>query len=363
MLPATLLVALAFIALVPLNTLNDDPTQYFDEDVEYRQAADFTEAHLPGVRDLNFSLDCGLPGCIQDPAFLRAADQFTAWIETQHKVESVFSFVDVLKRINRNMHGDNPAMYTVPDSEALAAQYVLLYELSLPYGLDLGNQVNFDKSAIRITALLRKTTTWEFLDFEKNANQWLQQNHPALASHGSSVWMMFSKLGESNMLSMINGAFLAIVGVTLTICLALRSLRYGLLSIVPNAFPAAIALGIWAVTVGYVNMAVASIFSITLGIIVDDSVHFISKYRRAREQKGLDAEQAVHYAFSNVGAALVVTTAVLGLGFALLGTSSFNLNCHIGAMTAMTVVIALVFDFMVLPSLILRMEANRDKRG
>ncbi|NNC54343.1 MAG: MMPL family transporter [Pseudomonadales bacterium] len=239
---------------------------------------------------------------------------------------------------------------------------MLLYELSLPYGLDITNQVNFDKSAIRITAMLRKSDAQEFIDFEKSAHRWLQANHPNLASHGSSVWMMFNKLGMNNIHSMISGSLLAIIGVTLTICIALRSLRYGLLSLVPNAFPAAIALGIWGISVGYVNMAVASIFSITLGIIVDDSVHFISKYRRAREQKGYDAEQAVHYAFNTVGAALVVTTIVLGIGFSLLASSSFNLNGHIGAMTAMTVVIALVFDFLVLPPLLLAMESRSSRR-
>ncbi|RZV56150.1 MAG: hypothetical protein EX270_05625 [Pseudomonadales bacterium] len=363
LLPLTLLAAMAIITLVPLNGINDDPTQYFDQDIEYRQAADFSEQRLPGMRDLNFSLNCGAPGCVNNPAFLHAADAFTQWIETQEYVESVFSFSDVLKRINRNMHGDDPNWYQVPESEALAAQFLLLYELSLPYGLDMTNQVNFDKSAIRVTVLLRKSLAREFIDFEQRANLWLQDNYPELASHGSSVWMMFAKLGLNNIHSMILGSILAIIGVTLTICLALRSLRYGLLSLVPNAFPAAIALGIWGATVGYVNMAVASIFSITLGIIIDDSVHFISKYRRAREQKGYDAEQAVHYAFNTVGAALVVTTIVLGIGFSLLATSSFNLNGHIGAMTTMTVVIALVFDFLVLPPLLLAMESRKKARG
>lgn len=363
LLPTTLLVALALVALVPLNSLNDDPSQYFDKDVVYRQASDFADENLPGVRDLNFSMHCGEPGCVNDPAFLQAADEFVGWMEQQPLVESVFAFSDVSKRINRNMHGDDPLWYKVPDSVDMAAQYLLLYELSLPYGLDMTNQVNFDKSAIRVTAMLRKSLAREFIAFEAQAHQWLQQHYPQYATHGSSVWMMFNKLGESNIRAMISGGLLAILGVTLTLCIALRSLRYGLLSVVPNVFPAAIAIGLWGLMVGYVNMAVASIFSITLGIIVDDSVHFISKYRRARMQKACSAEQAVHYAFGTVGAALVVTTIVLGLGFALLATSSFNLNGHIGSLTAMTVVIALVFDFLVLPPLLLRFEPKIGGEG
>ncbi|MBT8148669.1 MAG: MMPL family transporter, partial [Pseudomonadales bacterium] len=226
-------------------------------------------------------------------------------------------------------------------------------------GLDLNNQVNFDKSAIRVSIYLRELPARELIAFEQRARSWLQQHHPQLESTGSSTWMMFAHMGENNIRSMIKGAVMALLGVTLTIFIALRSLRYALLSLVPNAFPVAITLGIWGLAVGYVNMAVASIFSISLGIIVDDTVHFISKYRRAREQQGRPGEQAIHYAFSTVGSALVVTTLVLAFGFALLGTSSFNLNGHIGVMTTMTVIIALVFDFLVLPPLLLLLTGNK----
>ena len=113
------------------------------------------------------------------------------------------------------------------------------------------------------------------------------------------------------------------------------------------------AFGLWGLLVGQVNMAVASVFSISLGILVDDTVHFITKYRRGRLTKGLSPEAAIHYAFDNVGVALIITTIVLALGFGILGFSEFNLNAMSGSLVAITIVIALIFDFLMLPSILM----------
>ena len=103
-------------------------------------------------------------------------------------------------------------------------------------------------------------------------------------------------------------------------------------------------------------MAVAAVFSITLGIIVDDSVHFISKYRYARTQKNCTPADAIDYTMRNVGGALFVTTVVLAIGFGLLCFSDFNLNAYLGGLTALTVVVALVFDYLVLPPLLIKFD-------
>lgn len=94
----------------------------------------------------------------------------------------------------------------------------------------------------------------------------------------------------------------------------------------------------------------------TLGIVVDDTIHFLSKYLRARREKGLDAEAAVRYAFSTVGVALVVTTLVLAAGFMVLAQSTFELNASMGLLTAITICLAIVVDFLFLPPLLLLVE-------
>ena len=353
------LVVMALLLMqIPRNQINDDPIEYFKEGVPYRDASDFAQQYLPGVKDLNFSVSCQLEGCINSPEYLQKLEEFTVWLEHQPRVEFVSSYADVIKRLNRNMHGDDPSYYRIPESVELSAQYHLLYELSLPFGLDLNNQINFDKSATKISLVVRKSNTRDLIDLEISAQQWFEDNYPELQSRGASVDLMFAVLGEDNVKGLSIGALLALVGVTLTILIALRSFKYTLISALPNALPAAMALGVWGMVVGEVNMGVAAVFSVTLGIVVDDTVHFISKYRRAREKNNLSPEAAINYAFNNVGVALLVTTIVLSFGFGLLAFSSFNLNAYMGILTAITVTIALIFDFLILPPLLLMFEGK-----
>ncbi|GGZ96003.1 RND transporter [Arenicella chitinivorans] len=352
----TTVVCLAFI---PQNEIDDDPARYFKTHNPYRMAVDFSQTSLPGINDINFTLDCGTPDCIYQPEFLHGADKFASWLRTQDNVETVISYVEVIKKINANFHDDQSDQFKLPEDSAQIAQYNLLYELSLPYGLDLNTLTNMDKSAIKVAAFVRQTSTGNFLELESAAADWLTQDLQLSAPRGSSIRMMFSSLGEENIRGMIWGALFALLGVTLTILASLRSLRYGLISLVANSFPALIAIGIWGMTIAHVNMAVAAVFSITLGIIVDDSVHFISKYRYARLHKNYTPEDAIDYTMRNVGGALFVTTLVLTIGFGLLCFSDFNLNAYLGGLTALTVVVALVFDYLVLPPLLIKF----DKQG
>ncbi|MCW9017451.1 MAG: MMPL family transporter, partial [Kangiellaceae bacterium] len=93
----------------------------------------------------------------------------------------------------------------------------------------------------------------------------------------------------------------------------------------------------------------------------DDTVHFLSKYIRARREKGLSSEDAVHYSFASVGKALWVTTAVLVAGFGVMATSSFKVNADMGLLTAITILIALIIDFLFLPPLLMLLKSKKDK--
>lgn len=354
--------SLLLVLQIPRNHIDDDPIKYFKAGVPYRDAAVFSQENLPAIKNVDFSMSCGEPGCVNTIPYLERLRKFSEWAEKQEGVEYVGSYIDVIKRLNQNMNHGDANFYTLPDSQPLAAQYQLLYEMSLPYGLDLNNQVNFDKSATRIRVFMRQVSTGNFLAFEHLAQDWFAQNYPEGATPGSSVHIMFAAIGEKNIRSMSVGAIAALIGVTLTILVSLWSFKYAAISLIPNGLPAAMALGVWGLTIAEVNMAVAVVFSITLGIIVDDTVHFISKYRRARELHGKSAEESIRYAFSTVAGALIITSSVLAIGFGLLAFSDFNLNAYMGGLTAITIVIAIVFDFFMLPALLMIIDGGRPPR-
>ncbi len=350
-------VILFLIAFVPRNELNDVFVEYFDESFAFRRATDFTTENLTGTYDIHYSLSAGESQGISDPLFLQKVAAFTDWYQAQPEVTHVSTITDTFKRLNQNMHGDDPTYYRLPEQRDLAAQYLLLYEMSLPYGLDLNNQINIDKSATRIAVTLKTLSTNELLALEERAQQWLKKNGlPAMQVPGASTSLMFANIGSRNIQSMLFGAALALILISIILIFALRSLKFGLISLIPNLVPTLMAFGLWGLLVGQVGLGLSVVAGLTIGIVVDDTIHYLSKYLRARREKGLDPEDAVRYAFHSVGLALWVTSLALVAGFAILSQSHFYLNSTMGIMTAVTIAFALITDFLFLPPLLMKLE-------
>ena len=360
LLPGMALLVIGLVALVPQNELNDIFVEYFDESVEFRRHSDFLDENLGGLYRMDYSLDSGESNGVADPEFLARVHAFGDWWRSQPETVHVNVITDTFKRLNRNMHGDDPDWYRLPDRRDLAAQYLLLYEMSLPYGLDLNNQLDVDKQATRMVITMRILSTKSILEMEQRASEWLASNAPELQTQPASPTVMFAHIGERNIRSMLGGTTAALVLISMILMLALRSVKIGLVSLVPNLVPAAMAFGIWAIFVGQVGLALSVVTGMTLGIVVDDTVHFLSKYLRARRERGLASEDAVRYAFNSVGMALLVTSIVLIAGFLILGLSAFELNSGMGLLTAMVLALALLADFLFLPPLLMKIEEKTD---
>ena len=337
--------------------LNDEFIKYFDHSYDFRIASDISAEHLAGLEIIDWALDSGEEGGINNPEYLQTVENFANWFREQPEVRHVYSITDIMKRLNKNMHGDDPAYYTLPEERELAAQYLLLYEMNLPFGLDLNHRINVDKSAIRMTVSTPNIGTAAVLSLERRGRKWLESNAPAMTTYGSGLTIIFSYISERNVRSMLKGSILALIFISLIMIVALRDVRLGLLSLLPNLTPAFMAFGVWGLMVGQVGLAVSVMIAMTLGIVVDDTVHFLSKYKRARIEHGMDAEDAVRYAFTTVGTAIWVTTIALVGGFTVLAFSGFQINAHMGSMTAITIVFALILDFFFLPTLLLKLEA------
>ena len=355
------IVVLLLVAMLPRNELNDVFVEYFDETIDFRLDSDYAAENLTGVYYIDFSLGTNEPGGISEPEYLENADRFVQYLRAQPEVMHVFSLTDTFKRLNKNMHGDDPSWYRLPEDRNLAAQYLLLYEMSLPYGLDLNNQIDVGKTATKIAITLETLSSNEVLEFEKRVSAWLQENMPELEGTGTGPTVMFAHLGKRNINSMLIGTTVALFLISMVLIVFFRSLRYGLISLLPNLLPAAAAFGIWGMFVGQVGIALSVVTGMTLGIVVDDTVHFMSKYLRARREKGLNAKQAVHYAFNSVGIALLVTSVVLVAGFMIMAQSHFELNAGMGLLTSVVIAMALAIDFMLLPPLLIKLEENGEK--
>jgi predicted RND superfamily exporter protein len=152
---------------------------------------------------------------------------------------------------------------------------------------------------------------------------------------------------------------MALVLISFLLIFALRSLKVGLISLIPNIMPAILAYGIWGMINGQIDTAVSVVVCLSLGIVVDDTVHFLSKYLRARREQSLDSEDAIRYAFKTVGNALLVTSTVLVGGFMVMQFSHFNPTNNMGMLLAITILMALLVDFLFLPPLLMFLDKHR----
>ncbi len=345
------------------NELNDDFVKYFDERIEFRTDTDSAYEKLTGINNIQYSLPAKESNGITDPEYLAVLEEFVEWHRQQDNVMNVDSINDVFKRLNKNMHGDDPSWYKIPDSKELAAQYLLLYELSLPYGLDLNNQIDVDKASSRVIITTENVTNNEIMKIANDGKQWLKENAPEyMHSIGASPTVMFANVAKRNINTMLFGTLIALVIISGILIFALQSFKIGFLSLVPNLLPIGLAFGFWGYFVGQIGLASSIVAAICMGIVVDDTVHFLSKYLRARREKGLSPEDSIRYAFSTVGIALWVTSLVLVLGFLVLAYSAFLINSQLGQLVFLTISLALITDFFLLPPLLLWLDKDKSNK-
>lgn len=351
-------------AMIPLNELNDDVVRYFSEKSEFRQSWAYTTSNLTGLYTLEYSIRAKEPGGINDPEYLQVIERFAEWFASQPETLHVDSIVDIHKRLNKNMNGDDPDWYRLPDNKEIAAQYLLLYEMSLPPGLELNDRINIDKSASRFVVTVKDLPSNEMLDLERRADEWLEHNAPDyMKARAGSTPLMFAHIGQTNIQGMIEGTAFEFIVIALILMVALRSFRLGLLSLIPNMIPAAMAFGFWALIQGKINLGLSVVANMTLGIVVDDTVHFLSNYVHAERNLGKKAESAIRYTFRHVGKAMAVSTLVLSAGFGTLIFSSYELNAQMGMLTTITILFALFGDLLLLPSLLLfKLPAGKNSR-
>ena len=336
--------------------LDDTWTTYFSEEYDIRTHSDFLEDNLTGLNTIEYSVPAGEEGGINNPEYLADLDKFADWYREQEGVNHVTVISDTIKRLNKAMNNDQQSYYRIPENRELAAQYMLLYELSVPFGMDLNSRINVPKSATRMTVSVQHASSVHLRGLDEKAQIWLSENIPSFQTIGSGISVMFAHFSERNINSMLLGSFMALVIISFILIFAFRSLTLGIISLVPNLFPAFLAFGIWGYLIGEVGVAIAIVGAMTLGIVVDDTVHFLSKYLRGRKELGKNPEDSIRYSFSTVGFALIVTSIALVAGFMVLANSGFKINSDLAQLSLMAIFLALLADFFFLPPLLVKLE-------
>ncbi len=341
---------------IPLLKTNDSSASYLDKGVEYRDAYDLMTDHGLATESISFTMPILSGKEALDPAYLEGVVEFQKWLQSQSGVVTSYSIVDTLLNLNQVLQND--LQLGLPSSRDSVSHLLLLYEMSLPYGMNPDQLITSQRSHIRVVAPTSGLRRAEVIRLNDSASQWIQDN---LSTHveprvGTGFSIMAAHIGMLNLRSMITGNVVSVLVIALTIAIGLRSVSMGSFSILTNFFPSVIAFGLWGYVVGEVNLAFATVFAITLGIVVDDTVHLLHVYKDKISKT--DHAAAWRCAIFATAPALATTTMTLGLGFLALLFGSFSVIYTMGAVAGIVVLIALLFDVLVLPHILALMNRS-----
>lgn len=357
-----LAICIPVIIMAPQNRINDVFREWFGMSNDVRQGMEFSLNHVGGLEILHYTLDSGKKDGIKEPEYFQAVAKLETWLKEkkQKEVHHVNSYVPLLKRLNTAFNEDKPGFYKLPDSQALASNYITFYNSNQPKGHSAKTIWDNEKRSTRFSIVIKRLESAEIKRLDREILAYIKKELPALSTPGASgISMMFAELGYRNVMQMLKGTLLALLLISLILVIALKSLRIGLISMIPNLIPASLGFGVWYFLSGEINLAIATVMGMTMGIVVDDTIHFLSKYNRARHQGGLSSPDAVRYSFHQVGQALWATSIVLVGGFLVLGFSDFLPTQDIGFLTAIIIGLALFADFLLLPPLLMLIDRKR----
>lgn len=347
------------LTLIPSLEADDNFIHYFDESFAFRADTDYMEKRLTGLHGLIYSVPAGGSERVTDPAYLERIDAFARWYRSQPNVSHVSTLADIVRRLNKAMNHDDPAFDTIPNDKKLIAQYLMLYELSLPPGQDLSSMVDVGRSESMITVRLSDVSSTSIIALANSGQEWLKTHAPEQFTRATGLSIVYSYLTQRNIEAMMTGTAISVLLVSLIMGFALRSWRLGLISLVVNLTPAGIAFGLWALIGAEVNLAISVVTSITYGIVTDDTVHTMTKYRWARQVLGMNPLDAARETLTYTGSAVILSSVALALGFALLGLSSFNITSVMGTLSALIIGLAAVAELLLLPGLLIMFDKSK----
>ena len=332
------------------NDINADVMSYFDEKVPVKVADRYMIDHVGGSRGLEIMLDSGVSGGAKDPVFLGKAEELQKWVATQPKVTKVLSLVDIVKDVNQALNGDLPEFYSIPPDKEKVAQSLFLYSMSSS-GAEMASWSSLDQGRMRVKVLWTIDSSKEMLEFIER-----------LETKAKEIGLKASITGKSALIPVTNNYIvetlntsdtMSLALITILLILVFRSFKLGMVSLIPNLFPAVLGASVMTLLGKPYDVAMVLVLSVVMGIAVDDTVHFLTHYRD-KTAEGKTPMEAITGVFAETYMSMATTTAVLVISFSVLCFGRYTPMVNFGIMSAVALGIALAGDLTLLPALLLR---------
>lgn len=355
-----LIVGLAVVAFtfwnLPNAEVDNNYVTLFKESSQTRQDIVYFDDVFKGMMTLDIILDSGETEGIKNPEFLQQMDTIQEWLSEHERLGKVNSLIDYLKEINQAMNGDDPQYYQLPSSREMTAQFLLLYD-SAGANEDLSDIKDFDNRYTRMVVPVVNLPASEMQEELDDIKAYLD----AQASHLNPVLTGTMALYTVQDIYTSEGMVLSFLVALSVICLffivLFRSVRYGLLSIIPSVMPILLAASIAGFLGIYLDQSAVIVFAMTMGIAVDDAIHVMNRYLTAL-RSGASTAQAIQRAMNESGRAVVFSSMVLVFGFSVLCFGSFTTVINVGMFGSIIMALALLGDLIFLPAILYVLDAR-----
>ncbi len=333
----------------------------FSEDVPIRQAYDRVDARMGGSMSMEIMLDSGRPDGVLEPDFLRHMDELDRFVTAHDLTTKTTSLLDILRKMRKAFHENGQEYYDIPESRAEASQYILLYEMS--GGEEKEKLLTFDNDVARLTARTRALDTADVRRFVHDVKSFAASRFGGdseIELTGTLAWArsLTDLIGQGQRQSFAA----ALIAISIMMMLVMRSVRLGLISMLPNVFPVLIILGTMGFAGIYMDMTMMTFSAIIIGVAVDDTIHFFVRFRREFEHLGRYAP-AIEATLTTVGRPISFTTLTLTLGFAVLAASDIASLNRFGIFSGIAFSWALLADFLFAPALLILLKPLGPERG
>ena len=358
----SLVLIVGTLALLPLNSVDFNRFSFVDKDSDFHHAMTALSEKIGNDQSLVYSIHSGEYYGITTPVFLKQVDDFSIWLEAQPETSFVRSYTAYLKTRNKAEHDSEESWNILPEDHLQIIDYLVGYQLIQEIEPNLEPIFNSDYSAVRMVIGTSNLSNRELLHFNDKIDQWIKANvkQQYKVMHGDNS-ILFARLDRSISVELLQGFTISFIFITLTLIIGLKSVRYGLLSIAPNVFPATIVFGFWGVYNGELSPYILMLFSISIGLVVDDTVHVLSKYISARRE-GEVPEAAVKFSLDKAGPAITITTLSLAVSTMILIFSNTFYYQNVALMLTPIIVVALLLDLLFLPPLLIRFDNWFERR-
>ncbi len=335
--------------------VNLEPKKQFKDNHYIIQSGKFLETKLGALGSFEIMIKAQEEDGVKDPAFLRRVDSFQNWLESIEGVYQSTSIINILKKTHRSLNGDNDEFYKIPETKSAIAEELLLYQLSVPEGKDTTNLVSIKNDSMRINGRWKIDSSVEGLEIIKTIEDKLAEMKLNGLVTGKAPLTFGLVIEIVNTLG--TSFFMALFFIGIVLVLVLKSVKLGLLALIPNVFPIALGAGCFYLIGAHIDLGMVLVGSVCLGIAVDDSIHFMFEYKR-KKLEGATRKENFENLFAFTLPPLFFTTLILCLGFSSFVFASYIPNLKFGLMTALVLSFALIADVTLLPAVLYLTEKD-----